>query len=327
MAIPSGIATVVVSGRYIRPDGTPLVGSITFEPPVHLMFPTADAISVGPATAALDANGAFTITLIATDVPGMQPQDWTYTVVERLYQTTGRTYHIALPAATPAVDLADIVPADPADGNYIPITGPPGKNGSQIYSGAGTPSSTVGADGDYYIDTTVGAVKLFGPKAGGAWPTGVSLDSVNSVNGRTGAITLTASDVVALPSNTDGTTSGRITTQKGLTVNSSDVNQNPIITDSPTGQAARLAVMRVGGADRLSLTTEGNLTVAGTMTAPTVRVGSSASLGGASGAVVAMQSATTVPTSNPTGGGVLYVEAGALKYRGSSGTVTTIALA
>jgi hypothetical protein len=33
----------------------------------------------------------------------------------------------------------------------------------------------------------------------------------------------------------------------------------------------------------------------------------------------------TVPTANPSGGGVLYVEAGALKYRGSSGTVTTIA--
>lgn len=34
--------------------------------------------------------------------------------------------------------------------------------------------------------------------------------------------------------------------------------------------------------------------------------------------------ATTVPTTNPTGGGILYVEAGALKYRGSSGTVTTL---
>jgi hypothetical protein len=33
---------------------------------------------------------------------------------------------------------------------------------------------------------------------------------------------------------------------------------------------------------------------------------------------------TTVPSSDPTGGGYLYVEAGALKYRGSSGTVTTI---
>ena len=33
----------------------------------------------------------------------------------------------------------------------------------------------------------------------------------------------------------------------------------------------------------------------------------------------------TAPASNPTGGGYLYVEGGALKYRGSSGTVTTIA--
>jgi len=33
----------------------------------------------------------------------------------------------------------------------------------------------------------------------------------------------------------------------------------------------------------------------------------------------------TAPTANPVGGGNLYVEAGALKYRGSSGTVTTIA--
>lgn len=33
----------------------------------------------------------------------------------------------------------------------------------------------------------------------------------------------------------------------------------------------------------------------------------------------------SAPSSNPSGGGIVYVEAGALKYRGSSGTVTTIA--
>lgn len=38
-----------------------------------------------------------------------------------------------------------------------------------------------------------------------------------------------------------------------------------------------------------------------------------------------IKNATIVPASNPSGGGVLYVEDGALKYRGSSGTVTTIA--
>jgi len=41
--------------------------------------------------------------------------------------------------------------------------------------------------------------------------------------------------------------------------------------------------------------------------------------------VIAITNAATAPSSNPTGGGVLYVEAGALKFRGSSGSVTTIA--
>ena len=43
--------------------------------------------------------------------------------------------------------------------------------------------------------------------------------------------------------------------------------------------------------------------------------------------VVFMSNADTAPASNPTDGGYLYVEAGALKFRGSSGTVTTIAVA
>ena len=41
--------------------------------------------------------------------------------------------------------------------------------------------------------------------------------------------------------------------------------------------------------------------------------------------VFGIADATTVPSVNPVGGGVLYVEGGALKFRGSSGTITTIA--
>jgi hypothetical protein len=48
------------------------------------------------------------------------------------------------------------------------------------------------------------------------------------------------------------------------------------------------------------------------------------SFGGGAG-VINIANAGTVPSSNPTGGGILYVESGALKFRGSSGTVTTMA--
>jgi hypothetical protein len=48
---------------------------------------------------------------------------------------------------------------------------------------------------------------------------------------------------------------------------------------------------------------------------------------GAGTAVVFIGNASSTPTSNPTGGGILYVDAGALKYRGSSGTITTLGAA
>lgn len=43
--------------------------------------------------------------------------------------------------------------------------------------------------------------------------------------------------------------------------------------------------------------------------------------------VLFIANANTVPTSNPAGGGILYTEAGSLKYRGSSGTITTLGVA
>lgn len=48
--------------------------------------------------------------------------------------------------------------------------------------------------------------------------------------------------------------------------------------------------------------------------------------GGGQG-VVAIANATVSPSVNPAGGGVLYVQDGALKYRGANGTVTVIASA
>lgn len=57
-------------------------------------------------------------------------------------------------------------------------------------------------------------------------------------------------------------------------------------------------------------------------------VGTVTSLGGNTvGTQLQIANVTTASTTNPTGGGILYTEAGALKYRGSSGTVTVIAAA
>ena len=46
---------------------------------------------------------------------------------------------------------------------------------------------------------------------------------------------------------------------------------------------------------------------------------------GAGRGIIAIANATVAPAVNPAGGGIMYVEDGVLKYRGSNGTVTVIA--
>ncbi len=76
-------------------------------------------------------------------------------------------------------------------------------------------------------------------------------------------------------------------------------------TDTGIGRAA---------ADMLSL-------IAGGIEGARIEEGNS----GTTGTHIFVPNLTTAPSSNPTGGGYIYCEAGALKYRGSSGTTTTIA--
>ena len=64
--------------------------------------------------------------------------------------------------------------------------GPAGTNGNTVLNGAGAPASGVGNDGDFYLDTATET--LYGPKAGGTWPTtGTSLVGPQGPAGATGA--------------------------------------------------------------------------------------------------------------------------------------------
>ena len=62
--------------------------------------------------------------------------------------------------------------------------GPPGTNGSTVLSGPSNPLVGQGANGDFYINTSTKFI--FGPKAGGVWPAGVSLVGPAGANGAPG---------------------------------------------------------------------------------------------------------------------------------------------
>ncbi|MCY0926225.1 SGNH/GDSL hydrolase family protein [Streptomyces sp. H27-H1] len=204
MPFPPGVATVTLTGRYCHPDGTPINGTVTFAAPSLLTISGADTIATGSVMVTL-VDGQFSVVLIATDNPSAQPTDWLYNVTERLQDVSSRSYAIALPQATPLVNLADIAPANPASGNYVPVIGPPGTPGKTILSGTGAPGVGVGIAGDFYIDTATW--NIYGPKSG-TWPAGVPLAGsglVSAVNGMTGSVSLNAGHVGADPAGTSAT--------------------------------------------------------------------------------------------------------------------------
>lgn len=97
---------VRLTGKYADAKGTPLTGSILFTPSVRVADVT-DRVMVVPVTfeAVLDADGAFSIELPATDDPDIVPSGFTYTVVEEI--TGGQRYSIELSITAPpeGIDL------------------------------------------------------------------------------------------------------------------------------------------------------------------------------------------------------------------------------
>lgn len=116
----------------------------------------------------------------------------------------------------------------------------------------------------------------------------------------------------------------KVSKQGGDTITASAAGVIPLVVKGAASQSADLAefqnsagtvlanVKANGEVRGVDLKAEGNVRI---------RTGGN---GGGLG-VIAMANASTVPTSSVPSGGVIYVEAGALKYRGAAGTVTTIA--
>jgi hypothetical protein len=62
--------------------------------------------------------------------------------------------------------------------------GPAGTNGNSVLNGATAPNNNQGANGDFFINTATNT--LYGPKANGTWPAGVSLVGSQGPTGATG---------------------------------------------------------------------------------------------------------------------------------------------
>ena len=86
-------------------------------------------------------------------------------------------YEAALAAGIDAMDMLNAVSGG------IAVSG-----GGVIRSGTGAPDNSLGSDNDFYIATDTST--LYGPKASGVWPAGVSLIGADGADGANGSGTL-----------------------------------------------------------------------------------------------------------------------------------------
>lgn len=118
------------------------------------------------------------------------------------------------------------------------------------------------------------------------------------------------------------------TPQGTLEVRQKDTSTTALVVQGMASSSVPIAQFKnSGGTATFEVGSSGALvTRSTTFFTGSLQLGSTSSdFGGSTGVVISIKNATVEPSTNPSGGGILYTFGGALKYRGSSGTVTTIA--
>lgn len=113
-ATPS-IASRIVTGTIVLPDGTPAQGSVRFIPSAEVRDITGHVTVLrSPLTVDLDADGKFAIELSVTDDPDSQPIGWVWEMTTFAENKSVRAFQL-LSTTPPVVDVAEIEDASAVD--------------------------------------------------------------------------------------------------------------------------------------------------------------------------------------------------------------------
>lgn len=109
MALPADITKVAVTGTYVDTTGTALTGTVTFLAQARFTDTTSNtAVLPAPIVATLDASGAISVQIPATDDSDTTPVDWQYLVTESFTGYDDFSYYLSAPSATPTIHLPTV---------------------------------------------------------------------------------------------------------------------------------------------------------------------------------------------------------------------------
>jgi hypothetical protein len=214
MALPANVTQTIVTGNYVWLDGLPAAGTVTFLPYVEyvLVAPANTVVYVYEVTVPLDAAGHFSVPLIATDDPDINPTGWTYTVRVLLHDPSAlpgqskpveSIFSIYVPVGPP-INIAERTPVQSSPGNAV-IVGPAGDPGAVVSVNGQTDvvvldAGDVGAEPAGAASTVNSALNAHVSRAAGAHAaSAVSFAPGQGVSATTvqGAITEDASHLAA----------------------------------------------------------------------------------------------------------------------------------
>lgn len=129
-ALPSNVGVGTVIGTFVTsqkgesgsPVTTPIAGTVTFQPTPSYLIDAAVTpkliILPKPVTVTLDANGSFSVSLVATDDTDLNPTGWNYRVTFQLIGASFGAFNINVPEGA-TVDLAIASPVASSNGVLI----------------------------------------------------------------------------------------------------------------------------------------------------------------------------------------------------------------
>src|SRR5581483_2592983 len=117
---------------------------------------------------AVSYNGASYVSLVASNTGNQPSNSPTYWNLLAQKGATGPTGPAGPQGTTGAQGPQGPSGATGPTGPAGP-QGPIGKGGNTVWNGTAAPTSTIGVNGDFYLNTSTQC--LYGPKAAGVWPT------------------------------------------------------------------------------------------------------------------------------------------------------------
>jgi hypothetical protein len=174
MPLPDGLATCILTGTYLAPDGTALAGQVTFIPSSVLTDPGGVAVlSRIPVTARLQAGtGSFSVVLPTTDNAELGPEGWQWQAIIQVAGATSSFWFLLPSGLGPTADISALTPAGeppPACATFVSSV-----NGQ-------TGAVTLADPGAYYTQSFTNTASVTVTHNLGRFPAVTVIDTANDV--------------------------------------------------------------------------------------------------------------------------------------------------